>query len=72
MSSLQDDKMAWGISMAWLMRGRDFLRCREHEDNEKVQTCLRISDGSLEQAAINNSNSKLCGPSMMQSPPLSL
>ena len=54
MSSLQNDKLAWGMSMTWLMRRGEFLRCKEHEDNEKVKKCFRRSDGSLEKEGIKN------------------
>ena len=38
MSSLQDDKMAWGMSMTWLMRRRELLRCRNMKTMRKYRT----------------------------------
>jgi hypothetical protein len=34
MSSLQDDKATWGMSRTWLMGRREFLKHKEHEDEE--------------------------------------
>jgi hypothetical protein len=63
MSSLQDDKETWGMSRSWLFGRRAFLRGKEHDDDDKVQVCLRKSDGILEHEIIKKADAKVCSPS---------